>query len=256
MLWIFNSNTEMFSTNGIMNIWLRGLGEYSIEQVNYIPTAQAGVGIFSTLILGWYTDIIPDSRWHVGVLLSFTAIITGAIMLNPPNEAGKMAALFLNGAQYAGQTVMFAWANDLLWRDDAKRSIVIASMNTLAIAVYMFWSILFYNATQGPDWREGSIAMLCMGSALFVTNGACRWFELRDRKNEQALGTRVRDAALAGSIGTTMMQQDMKNTGGPGLRDEGSSGDQPGRKRKNFSEVQREVDGHSDIEQKNLGIDF
>ena len=49
------------------------------------------------------------------------------------------------GCQFAGQTVMFAWANDLIRRDDAKRSIVIACMNMFSVAVYLFCSLLFYN---------------------------------------------------------------------------------------------------------------
>lgn len=75
-----------------------------MEQVNYIPTSQSGFGIVCTLILGWYSDWNPRThRAHVSVLLTFTAIICGAVMLNPPNHAAKFAALILNGAQFAGQ---------------------------------------------------------------------------------------------------------------------------------------------------------
>jgi MFS transporter, ACS family, pantothenate transporter len=186
LIWVAASNTEMFSTNAVMNIWLKSLGEYSVEQVNYIPTAIPGVGIVATLILGWYSDY-TKSRWHVGIFLSFTAIITGAIMLQPPFRGAKMFALFLNGCQYASQTVMFAWANDLCREDDAKRSIVIASMQTFSIAVYMFWSLLFYNATQGPMWVKGSIAMICMGVALLLNNMLIKCYERRDQKRVETI---------------------------------------------------------------------
>jgi hypothetical protein len=122
----------MFSTNGIYQIWLRTTGNYTVEQVNYIPTSQAGFGIVCTLLLGWYSDWDTSRRWHVGFILSVTAIITGALMLNPPNEAAKFAALILNGAQYSGQAVMFSWANDLTRHDDAKRAVIIASMNMVS----------------------------------------------------------------------------------------------------------------------------
>lgn len=75
---------------------------------------------------------------------------------------------------------MFAWANDLLRYDDAKRSFILAAMNTFAIAVYMFWSLIFYNTTQSPMWHEGSIAMLCMGSALGLSTILMRWLEKRN----------------------------------------------------------------------------
>ena len=157
LLWLANSNTEMYSSNAIMQLYLRGTGDYTIEQVNYIPTAVSGMGIVATLLLGWYSDYNPRrNRWHVGILLSFTAVTSGALMLRPPTRAAKFAALILNGTQFAGQATCFSWANDLCRNDDAQRSVIIASMNMFSIAVYMFWSILFYNATQGPDWYEGN----------------------------------------------------------------------------------------------------
>lgn len=183
-LWIAGSNTEMWSSNAIMQLWLRGTSDYTIPQVNYIPSSVSGMGIVATLFLGWYTDWNPRHRYHVGILLSITAIISGALMLNPPTRAAKFAALILNGFQYAGQTVFFAWANDLTRDDDAKRSIVIASMNMLSIAFYMWWSIVFYNATQGPDWYLGACAMLGMGSLLFVTTMVTFWLQRRQEKHD------------------------------------------------------------------------
>lgn len=136
-----------------------------------------------TLALGWYADITRNF-WHVGIFLSFTAVISGAIMLNPPSDGAKFFALFLNGSQYASQTTMFAWANALLVNDDAKRSFILAAMNTVAIAVYMFWSIVFYRTTQAPMWHSGSIAMICMGVSL----GLCSvlvWFVARRSQRKQ-----------------------------------------------------------------------
>ncbi|ETN42740.1 uncharacterized protein HMPREF1541_01898 [Cyphellophora europaea CBS 101466] len=183
-LWIANSSTEMWSTNGIFQIWLGTTGKYSVEQVNYIPTSQSGFGIVCTLLLGWYSDFNTRNRWHVGVILTITAIISGALMLNPPSDAARFVALILNGAQFAGQTVMFAWANDLTRHDDAKRSVVLASMNMFSVAVYMWWSIIFYNATQAPDWYEGSIAMICMGVFLGIVTAGCLWGQKRQERQE------------------------------------------------------------------------
>lgn len=173
----------MYSSNAILNLFLQSTGKYSIEQINYIPTGVSGVGIVATILLGWYSDI-TKARWHVGIFLSFTAIISGALVLNPPTYNAKLFALLLNGCQYAGQTSFFAWANDLCYADDAKRSIILAAMNTFSIVVYMFWSIVFYNTAQSPDWRSGSIAMMCMGSALLVTTLVVHVLEKRDQEKE------------------------------------------------------------------------
>ena len=80
---------------------------------------------------------------------------------------------------------MFAWANDLTRRDDAKRSVIIASMNMFSIAIYMWWSIVFYNATQAPDWFEGNIAMICMGGFLLVTTLATLMLQRRQERQER-----------------------------------------------------------------------
>jgi MFS transporter, ACS family, pantothenate transporter len=192
LLWLFGSNTEMFSTNAIMNLWLSSTGDYEVEQVNYIPTGVAGVGVVATLLLGWYSDW-TKKYWHVGIFLAFTGIISGAIMLQPPSRGAKFFALFLNGCQYAGQTVFFVWANTLLRDDDAKRSVILAAMNTFSIAVYMFWSLLFYSATQAPDWMEGSIAMICMGAGLFINTMAVWYLERRDLRRAE---TDVRDGPV------------------------------------------------------------
>lgn len=174
----------MFSTNGNYQLWLRGTGSYTVEQVNYVPTSQAAFGIVCTLLLGWYSDWNPTRRWHIGYILTVTGIISGALMLNPPTEAAKFAAFIINGAQYSGQAVMFAWANDLIRHDDAKRAVVISSMNMLSVAVYLWWSILFYNATQAPNWRAGSIAMLCMSVFLGIVNTGCLWGQKRQERME------------------------------------------------------------------------
>ena len=195
LIWIFASNTEMFSTNAIMNLWMSQTGGYTLEQVNYVPTGVSGVGILATLFLGWYSDF-TKRQWHVGIILSITAIISGAIVLNPPSKPAKFFALFLNGCQYASQTVLFAWANSVTREDDAKRAVILGGMNTFAIAVYMFWSLVFYSTTQGPSWREGSIAMLCMGSALFITTIGVWYLERRDKRRARLSDTASHESGI------------------------------------------------------------
>jgi ACS family pantothenate transporter-like MFS transporter len=180
LLWIACSNTEMYSSNAIFQLLLQHTGDYSVEQTNYIPSSVSGMGIVATLILGWYTDWAPKRRWHVGVLLSITAAISGILMLTAPTRAGKFAALVINGMQFSSQAVAFAWANDVLRDDDAKRAVVLASMNMFAQVFYMFWSILFYNAQQAPNWFEGNIAMIVMGGCVFATTMACWYLQRRD----------------------------------------------------------------------------
>lgn len=127
-------DSELFADNGILPIYLKYLKRYTIPQINYIPTAVNGIAILTVLFGGWYSEYYKQQggRWHVGLLLSFTAIITGAIMLNPPSVNAKLFALFLNGVQLGFRNVLFAWGNDLCRKDDAKRAIVLGAMNAFS----------------------------------------------------------------------------------------------------------------------------
>jgi len=134
ILALLAGDSEMFADNAILNQYLKYLKTYSVEQINYIPTAVSGIAIVSNLLFSWYADWFKDSRGriHVGILLSATGLITGAIMLNPPSINAKLFALFLNGVQLGFRSVLFAWANDICRKDDAKRAIVLGFMNAMS----------------------------------------------------------------------------------------------------------------------------
>lgn len=127
-------DTEMWADNSILNLLLKKLGTYSVEEINYIPTSIYAIGMVSILLCSWYADYFQkvEGRWHVGLFLSATALVSGAIMLNPPNLGAKMFALFINGAQLGYRGVLFSWANDLMRKDDAKRGIVLGMMNAMS----------------------------------------------------------------------------------------------------------------------------
>lgn len=134
ILALLAGDSEMFADNAILNQYLKYLKTYSVEQINYIPTAVSGIAIVSNLLFSWYADWFKDSRGriYVGILLSATGLITGAIMLNPPSINAKLFALFLNGVQLGFRSVLFAWANDICRKDDAKRAIVLGFMNAMS----------------------------------------------------------------------------------------------------------------------------
>ncbi|KAL2820847.1 MFS general substrate transporter [Aspergillus cavernicola] len=185
LLALLAGDTEMWADNGILNLYLKYLGTYSVELINYIPTAVYAIALVSILLCSWYADYFQKAggRWHVGVFLSVTAIISGAIMLNPPSHSAKMFALFINGLQLGYRGVLFSWGNDLMRKDDAKRGIVIGMMNAMTIAFYIFWTLLFYNTEQAPMWREGSIAMIVTGVCMIFSVGSVVFFERRQVKN-------------------------------------------------------------------------
>jgi ACS family pantothenate transporter-like MFS transporter len=96
LLALLAGDSEMFDDNAILNQYLKYLKTYSVEQINYVPTAVSGIAIVANLLFSWYADWFKgdDGRTHVGILLSITGLISGAIMLNPPSVNAKLFALF------------------------------------------------------------------------------------------------------------------------------------------------------------------
>ena len=234
ILALLAGDSELYADNSILNLFLDYLGTYSVEQVNYIPSAIYGIGIVSIFLCSWYADYFEKSggRWHTGLLLSFTAIISGSIMLKPPSLGAKMFALFLNGVQLGYRGVLFAWANQIMRRDDAKRAIVIGMMNAMsefrsllcasiflliplcvAIAFYIWWSLVFFNAAQVPDWYMGSISMICTGVAMMASLFSVVWFERRDEiRRAAADGMPPQEDMPRQSDEVTWQKEPMKTT--------------------------------------------
>ncbi|KAH8892658.1 MFS general substrate transporter [Thozetella sp. PMI_491] len=183
LLALLGGDTEMYADNSILALWLKSLGTYTVQQINYMPTAVYALAAVSILVCSWYADYFRNrnGRVHVGIFLSITAIISGAIMLKPPNHGAKFFALYLNGIELGYRAVTFAWANEIMRMDDGKRAIVIGMMNAMTIAFYIFWTLLFYNTTQGPDWYMGNIAMICTGVAMIFSALAVRFMERRSK---------------------------------------------------------------------------
>ncbi|KIV96859.1 hypothetical protein PV10_00674 [Exophiala mesophila] len=224
-IWTMGANCEMFSTNAVLNLYLKWTEDYTVQMVNYMPMGVSAVGIVGTLVLGWYSDFSGGS-WHVGVITSCTAIISGAIMLNPPNRAATMFALYLNGIQYANQTVMFAWASKNTFGDAPKRAIILAAMNTSAVVFYCWWPILFYAADQAPAWRAGSIAIIA--SAIAMLGGVLVIRHLEARRKSTEAGPFVVEKGQDDSINfetsqeKTVVMTNLDSVSGHSSRDEES----------------------------------
>ena len=71
-----------------------------------------------------------------------------------------------------------------------------------SVAVYLFWSLLFYNTTQAPNWYEGSCAMIAMGVFLLIMTIVCYLLQRRQEKQElsQTIGWDMDDAKPTQSV--------------------------------------------------------
>lgn len=167
MLWVIGGALEAISNQGTMIMYLKTASQFSLSQVNELPTAVQAVGIFVTLVATICIDLLPKHKWIFGVGLSTLQLIAASILLKWNVSIGvKLFAYYLAGTSYGGQPIYFTWANEICSGDDPLRSIVLFSMNLFSSVLFCFWGILLYPVTDAPMYHKGMITSICISIAL------------------------------------------------------------------------------------------
>ncbi|RDW75283.1 hypothetical protein BP6252_06425 [Coleophoma cylindrospora] len=184
ILWIIAGETESFSSNSLLSLYLKSIGGYSVSQLNNYPTGVPAVGIVSTLFWATLTDFMGGKRYLVGYWIALTGIINSAMILAPGSSvAVHMGAYYWAGSVYACQATFFAWANDAMrYEEDSLRAVVIGSMNAGSNAVNAWWSLLFYSANFAPKFTKGMWAMIAMCILLAIWTTGLIWMVDRTEK--------------------------------------------------------------------------
>ncbi|KAL4815752.1 major facilitator superfamily domain-containing protein [Aspergillus spinulosporus] len=197
MLWIIAGETESFSTNALLALYLQShpTNSYTVSQLNNYPTGIPAVGIVSTLFWATLTDFMGGKRYLVGYFIAITGVVTSAMILTCfDSTATVMGAYYWAGAVYACQATFFAWCNDAMrYKDERLRSVVIASMNMGSNAVNAWWSILFYSADMAPKFTKGMWAMIGVSIALAFWTMGITFLTVREEKRQPDRDVRVID---------------------------------------------------------------
>ena len=226
-LWILAGETESFSSNALLSLYLKSHPSstsssspsssvppktYTVSQLNNYPTGVPAVGIISTLFWSFITDLYPHHRSAVGYFIFLIGILTPSLILaaqhgrfgDPAGDkstAVVMASYYLAGTVYACQATFFAWANDAMTRDGKEavfRGVVLAGMNLGSNAVNAWWSIVFYGAGMAPWFERGMWAMVGTSVALGGWTGFLEVMERRARGRRER--EREREGAVDGRV--------------------------------------------------------
>ena len=104
ILWVIAGETESFSSNSLISLWLQKIGGFSVSQLNNYPTGVPAVGIVSTLFWATLTDFYGGKRWLVGYFIMVVGIVTSVmILVNGSDNAVSFTAYYLAGTVYACQ---------------------------------------------------------------------------------------------------------------------------------------------------------
>jgi ACS family pantothenate transporter-like MFS transporter len=200
VLWIIAGETESFSTNALLALYLQShpTNSYTVSQLNNYPTGIPAVGIVSTLFWATLTDFMGGKRYLVGYFIAITGVVTSVMILTCfDSTATIMGAYYWAGAVYACQATFFAWCNDAMrYKDERLRSVVIASMNMGSNAVNAWWSILFYSADMAPGFTKGMWAMIGVSIALAFWTMGITFLTVREEKRQPDRDVRVLDLHL------------------------------------------------------------
>jgi ACS family pantothenate transporter-like MFS transporter len=190
VLWVIAGETESFSSNSLISLWLQKLGGYSVAQLNNYATGVPAVGIVSTLFWATLTDFYGGKRYLVGYFIFIMGNLTAImILVNGETKTVSFTTYYLAGSVYACQATFFAWANDCMrYEDETFRAVVLGSMNMMSGAVNAWWSIVFYAATYAPYFTRGMWAMIATSVALGVWTTGLLWIATRTEKRQLVTG--------------------------------------------------------------------
>jgi ACS family pantothenate transporter-like MFS transporter len=115
------------------NVWLKSTKYWSVEEINFIPTAGYGLQIFFTVLYAWTSDALRV-RSPIIVFASFIAL-TGRIILSvwpSHNLPAMMTGWFLTHCETGAGALFITWINEVCGFSQEHRLIVIAVVETFA----------------------------------------------------------------------------------------------------------------------------
>lgn len=182
--------------NTVMQLWLNDDSghNWSIYQVNNIPTAINGWNIVMVLLINVYID----TTGHRMRALAFNLVILlfGTICLviwNVPLGL-KIVSYMFAGLDGPLSPIYYAWANILTSGDTQVRALVLAIMNSCGAALTTVIQQFLYPVTDAPKFGKGFKASLGFVCGMCIWVVVVRCFELRElAKKEDHVLTEAAD---------------------------------------------------------------
>ncbi|KAJ5362363.1 Major facilitator superfamily domain general substrate transporter [Penicillium brevicompactum] len=154
-------------------LWLKSMKDYSVPQINNIPTSMGAINFVFMIGTGYAADKIGRRGpvcFAVGCLLTFCYAILTAW---PPSRGLKMAAFVLSGCYGCYTPLLAGWVNGSCGGDQQLRAFVLAFMVSLGSAVVIPFQQLQFPSGQAPRFTQthGWVSGLCFVIALTLWTG-------------------------------------------------------------------------------------
>ncbi|KAK9467658.1 major facilitator superfamily domain-containing protein [Lipomyces arxii] len=189
------------------NLYLKSLGNYSVQELNLIPTGGYAVALVSGYVIGSISDTI-GMRWP-GWLFACCCKFVGCTILAvwPEGFHVKMFGFFIGYIGYAGFPLLLTWASEAFQDDPQSRGVMVGWGNCINMIFGFWWAIVVYPAEEAPTYTVGYRLISPMAGLEIVLIGAFYYMIKREQRVKRMVineyGLAVKKDSLADLVGDT-----------------------------------------------------
>ncbi|KAL1662777.1 major facilitator superfamily domain-containing protein [Schizophyllum commune] len=161
---------ETFNFNSLAPIWFKSYpGRFSLSNANQYPNGVYAVAIVATAIMSATSDNTRN-RWAPSVVIALACIVFSVVFLVYPenNKAALMAAIYVHGIVFAGQSINYTWANEATKFNPILRTVTLAVMNLSAYIFLIWYGIVVVASNLLPVMLNLQVAVLSIISFFFL----------------------------------------------------------------------------------------
>ncbi|KAK9319430.1 major facilitator superfamily domain-containing protein [Lipomyces orientalis] len=183
--WAFLDQSEQrLSTS--MSLYLKYYkNEFSVPQINNLPTVTNAISVVTTLIASWYTDKTRNPFLPAFLATSMYCITAYILVAWYVPLGAKFFAWFMGGSILVLQSLLMTWASILTISDLEERAFLTGSMNCLGNAIKTGTNIVVFPAEQAPRFKRGYIWTAITGSLQLVVLVCIKLMTIWDEKKKQ-----------------------------------------------------------------------
>ncbi|KAK9473166.1 major facilitator superfamily domain-containing protein [Dipodascopsis tothii] len=180
--WILLDQNEQMLSNA-MTLYLKSYpDEFTVPQVNNLPTVTNAISVVTTLAASWYTDK-SRNPFLPGLMASIMFCVSAYILVGwNVSLSAKFFAWFMGGSILVLQSILMTWATLETMEDLEVRAFVTGSMNCLGNALKTGTNIVVFPTSQAPRFRRGYIWTAITASLQLVVLISIKLMTIRDRK--------------------------------------------------------------------------
>lgn len=154
--WVFPTSFVLWDLSGqggsYFAIIMKGLGGYSVYQLNTIPTAVSVFRIITCLATGLAIDMTAK-RWHSFLAMMVLWVLGLSLVVGWFVPRGALFfGLILLGVSTPVSPILVGWVNALTQEDVQLRAATISVMNLLSSLLEIPWNVKLFNTDFAPRY--------------------------------------------------------------------------------------------------------